>query len=60
MLAEMRFHSIAETWLPADESVPLRAAFAIEMERLYMIPETACNTQSEGTSGAGRANTNGP
>jgi len=48
MLVEMRFHSIAETWLPDDESAPLRAAFAIEMERLYAIAETAASADSQG------------
>jgi hypothetical protein len=34
-LGEMRFHSLAETWLPAAEGARLRAAFSAEMHRLY-------------------------
>jgi hypothetical protein len=33
-LAELRFHSIAR-WLPEEEAAALRAAFEIEMTRLY-------------------------
>lgn len=33
-LAELRFHSIAR-WLPDDEAAALRAAFEVEMARLY-------------------------
>jgi len=34
-LGEMRFHSLAGTWLPAAEGEALRAEFAAEMLRLY-------------------------
>lgn len=33
-MAEMRFNSISR-WLPRDEAVALRRAFATEMDRLY-------------------------
>ena len=39
-LAELRFNSIAG-WLPDDEAAALRAAFAIEMTRLYAIADPA-------------------
>ena len=34
-LGEMRFHSLARTWLPAEEAEALRTEFAAEMLRLY-------------------------
>ena len=34
-LGEMRFHSIARSFLPADEAEALRSEFAAEMLRLY-------------------------
>ncbi len=34
-LGEMRFHSLARSWLPADEAETLRSEFAAEMLRLY-------------------------
>lgn len=37
-LAELRFNSIAG-WLPDAEAARLRAAFAIEMQRLYAAAE---------------------
>ena len=34
-LGEMRFHSLARSWLPSEEAETLRAEFAAEMLRLY-------------------------
>jgi hypothetical protein len=34
-LGEMRFHSLAGSWLPRPEAEALRAEFAAEMLRLY-------------------------
>lgn len=34
-LGEMRFHSLARSWLPPEEAEALRADFAAEMLRLY-------------------------
>ena len=34
-LGEMRFHSLARSWLPAEEAEDLRPAFSAEMLRLY-------------------------
>lgn len=39
-LAELRFHSIAR-WLPAEEAADMRAAFEIEMTRLYAAEDAA-------------------
>ena len=36
-MAEMRFHSISETWMPAEEGARLRAAFDVEMARFYAV-----------------------
>lgn len=37
LMAEMRFHSIAETWMPPEEGARLRAAFDVEMVRFYAV-----------------------
>ena len=37
LMAEMRFHSISETWMPAEEGARLRAAFDVEMARFYAV-----------------------
>lgn len=47
MLAEMRFHSITETWLPAEEAARLRSAFAAEMARLYATHDREWDEQAE-------------
>lgn len=45
MVTEMRFHSIAQTWLPAEESARLREEFAAEMLRLYAVHDRELDEQ---------------
>jgi hypothetical protein len=42
-MVEMRFNSMSR-WLPRQEALALRKAFAAEMDRLY---EAACETRPE-------------
>ncbi len=44
-LAELRFNSITN-WLPTDEAEYLRAAFDVEMTRLYEIEDRRADEQA--------------